>query len=101
MTAEQFADEQVRQAWVDQKGMTVLNMHSDAHRETNIDVFVTEPFDFDREYAAAYIQELVPGLKLPVASLDTLIEMKRLAGRAKDLADIEELVSIRERIRDQ
>ncbi|PXV64834.1 hypothetical protein C8D93_1116 [Sinimarinibacterium flocculans] len=79
----------------------MLNMHSDAHRETNIDVFVTEPFDFDREYAAAYIQELVLGLKLPVASLDTLIEMKRLAGRTKDLADIEELVSIRERIRDQ
>jgi hypothetical protein len=96
VTPEQFADADIRQSWIDQKGMMVLNLWSDAHRDTNIDVFVTEPFDFDTEYARAHVQELIPGSKLRVASLDTLIAMKRAAGRAKDLADIEELQNIQE-----
>lgn len=96
VSPEQFADADIRQSWIDQKGMMVLNLWSDAHRDTNIDVFVTEPFDFDMEYERALVQELIPGNQLRVASLDTLIAMKRAAGRAKDLADIEELQNIQE-----
>ncbi len=96
VTPEQFADSDVRQAWIEEKGMKVLNLWSDAHRETNIDLFVMEPFDFNAEYGRAYVQEFIPGSKLRVASLDTLIAMKRAAGRAKDLADIEELQNIQE-----
>lgn len=96
VSPEQFADADIRQSWIDQKGMMVLNLWSDAHRDTNIDVFVTEPFDFDTEYERAHVQELIPGNQLRVASLDTLIAMKRAAGRAKDLADIEELQNIQE-----
>lgn len=99
VTAEQFADANIRQAWIDQKGMVVLNLASDRHRETNIDFFVTEPFDFDLEYERAYRQELAPGLVLRLAGIDVLIEMKRKAGRAKDLADIEELIKIRDALR--
>ena len=75
--------------------MTVLNVHSDSHRETNVDVFVTEPFDFDDEYANAWLQELIPGAPLRVARIETIIAMKRLAGRQKDLADVEELMNIK------
>lgn len=96
VTPEQFADPDIRQAWIEQKGMKVLNLWSDAHRDTNIDIFVMEPFDFDAEYERAHVQELIPGSKLRVASLDTLITMKRAAGRRKDLADIEELLNIQE-----
>ncbi|MGH8528981.1 MAG: nucleotidyl transferase AbiEii/AbiGii toxin family protein [Nevskiales bacterium] len=100
VTAEQFADAAIRQAWIEQKGMMVLNLYSDQHRETNIDLFVTEPFDFDAEYENAYVQELAPGLKLRAAGLNVLIEMKRKAGRAKDLADIEQLLSIQKGLGD-
>lgn len=96
ITSEQFADPAMRQAWIEQKGMKVLNFWSDVHRETNIDVFVTEPFDFDAEYERAYVLEFIPGSKLRVASIATLIAMKRAAGRRKDLADIEELQNIQE-----
>jgi hypothetical protein len=95
VTAEQFADEALRKSWIDQKGMKVLNFNSDLHRETGVDVFVTEPFDFDDEYKNAYRQEFLPGITLRIARIDTLVAMKRLAGRAKDLADIEELLSIK------
>lgn len=99
ITAEQFADAEQRRAWIEQKGMKVLNPWSDGYRDTNVDIFATEPFDFDAEYERSYLQEFVPGVALHVASLDTLIEMKRIAGRAKDLGDIEELQNIQEALR--
>ena len=95
ITAEQFANEALRKSWIDEKGMQVLNFNSDRHRGTGVDVFVTEPFDFDDEYNNAYLQEFMPGITLRVARIDTLVAMKRVAGRAKDLADIEELLSIK------
>lgn len=100
VTADQFADDEVRQAWVEQKGMMVLNLHSDMHPETNIDLFATEPFDFDAEYERALVQELGPGLDLKVLRLDALLELKREAGRAKDLADVEELLLIKKGLQD-
>jgi hypothetical protein len=62
VTAEQFADEANRARWIREKGMQVLNFHSDVYRPFTVDVFVSEPFDFDREYEAAMQGELAPGL---------------------------------------
>lgn len=101
VTAAQFANPEIRNAWIEQKNMQVLNLVSEQHPETSIDLFVREPFDFDREYRNAFVQELAPGLTLRVASLDTLIEMKRQAGRDKDLMDVRQLSKIREAIHDK
>ena len=49
VSGPEFADPGQRGKWIREKGMTVLNFWSDAHRETPIDVFVTEPFDFEEE----------------------------------------------------
>jgi len=46
ITAEQFADPALRQQWREEKRMLVLKFWSDAHRETPVDVFIYEPFDF-------------------------------------------------------
>lgn len=64
ITAEQFANAELRRQWIRDKGMKVLNFFSDLHRETNIDVFVAEPFDFEREYANALQGELAPALSV-------------------------------------
>jgi hypothetical protein len=61
VTAEQFSDEVQRRKWISEKGMLVLCFHSDRHRETPLDVFVTEPFDFDSEYNAVPKPELSRG----------------------------------------
>src|SRR5512139_4094919 len=37
VTAEGFADPAQRARWMTEKGMTVLNFHSDRHRETPVD----------------------------------------------------------------
>jgi hypothetical protein len=56
-----------------------------------VDIFVYEPFDFAKEYAAALMLEVCADLLARVVSLDTLLKMKREAGRQQDLIDIEEL----------
>ena len=91
VTAEGFCDPVRRGRWIAEKGMTVLNFHSDVHRETPIDVFVTEPFDFREEHRLALAEELAPGVVVRIVRLSTLIRMKQAAGRAQDLADIAEL----------
>jgi hypothetical protein len=95
--AEQFAEAQTRANWIRDEGMQVLQLWSDAHPETPIDVFVNEPFDFDAEYARALVKELYGTVAVRFVSLPTLIEMKRAVGRPQDLIDVENL---NERVRD-
>ncbi len=91
VTAEGFADAQQRARWIAEKGMTVLNFYSDQHRETPIDVFASEPFDFQTEHDAALIDEIAPGVAIRIVRLETLLQLKRQSGRPQDLADIAEL----------
>lgn len=95
VTAEQFADLRQRQDWIKHKGMVVLNFHGSKHHGIPVDVFVTEPFDFDREYKVALRGEIRPGLEARFVSIPTLIKMKKLANRPKDLDDIEHLRLLR------
>ncbi len=95
VTPEQFAEPGERERWRRDKNMLVLKLWSDIHRTAPIDVFVYEPFDFQTEFAEAAWQDLEPDLKAPVIRLDTLLELKRSAGRLQDLADIEALDEIR------
>ncbi len=94
--AEDFADSELRQKWIREKGMKVLNFFSDLHRETNVDVFVTEPFDFQRESMDAMQGELSPGANVRFVSLPTLIAMKEAANRPRDIDDVQHLRWIQE-----
>ena len=94
VTMDEFADPQRRARLVADKNMMVLAFHSDLHRETRVDIFATEPFDFDTEYAAAKVEELATGTAVRIVRLKTLLRLKREAGRPQDLADIAELTSL-------
>lgn len=91
ITAELFVQPEQRRRWIEEKGMQVLNFHSNAHPETSVDVFVHEPFDFAREYAEAMQGELLPRVVVRFVSIPTLIRMKQVAGRVRDLDDIQHL----------
>jgi len=91
ITAEQFANPDMRQQWIDVKGMKVLNFFSDQHRETTLDMFVFEPFDFETEYSAAMQGELLSGLTARFVSIPALIRMKEAANRPRDVDDIQHL----------
>lgn len=91
ITPEQFADASVREVWIKEKGMMVLNLWSDVYRDTAVDIFVSEPFDFERAEAASLCESLDDGTPVRFADIPTLIQMKRSAGREKDLDDIRHL----------
>jgi hypothetical protein len=94
VTGLQFADASQRRQWIRQKRMQVLNFHSAQFPQAPVDVFVTEPFDFDAEYQSALRGRPVPGVSVRFVSIPTLIKMKRLANRPKDRDDIEHLRQI-------
>lgn len=94
VTADQFADRPTREGWIRDKGMVVLNMWSDEFSDTPVDVFVTEPFDFNKVYERAPCETLEDGTPFRFVDIRTLIEMKRRAGREKDLDDIRHLEMI-------
>ncbi|MGH7935864.1 MAG: nucleotidyl transferase AbiEii/AbiGii toxin family protein [Chthoniobacterales bacterium] len=100
ITAAQFADPILRESWVREKGMKVLQFYSDAHRETPIDVFVIEPFNFEKEYpramsGAVELQDQSPVVARYVA-IPALIAMKQAVGRPQDLDDVQHLRWIQE-----
>lgn len=94
ITADGFADPIQRAQWISDKGMTVLSFCSDQHRDTPVDVFVKEPFDFDSEYDMALVEEIAPGVFVRIVRLECLLRLKELAGRPQDLADVAGLRSL-------
>lgn len=86
----QFADEEIRRDWVENRNLMVFSMWHPQNPSIEIDLFAAPPIDPEEMLADAYYVT-VGELQIPVASRAHLIEMKRLAGRAQDLADIEAL----------
>lgn len=91
VTPEQFADPATRESWVRDKNMMVLQLWSDTHRETPIDLFAAEPFNFDDEYEHALIKPLYGQIAVRFVSVRTLLVMKQNAGRDQDKIDVEQL----------
>jgi hypothetical protein len=93
VTLGDFANPEIREGWIRDKGMMVFQMYSDQAR-MSVDIFVRYPLDFDDLWSQGTEIEL-PGASLRIASIDHLILMKREAGRAQDLIDIEKLQKIK------
>ncbi|MFM2197463.1 MAG: hypothetical protein RLZZ505_895 [Verrucomicrobiota bacterium] len=91
ITPAQFSDPENRRRWREEKNMLVLNLFNERHRRTPIDIFVTEPFNFETESQNALELPIDDITSIPIVSLPTLLEMKKAAGRSKDLLDIEYL----------
>jgi hypothetical protein len=91
VTPEQFADPALRETWRREKNMVVLQLWSDLHQRTPIDVFVYEPFDFKKELARALHLPVAGAELAPVVGYAALVALKKSAGRLQDLADIEKL----------
>lgn len=91
ITAEQFGNAALRESWIRDKGMQVLQFWSDRHIETPVDVFVTEPFRFEEEYERALVKPLHGAIDVRFVCISTLIRMKEAAGRPQDRIDVEHL----------
>jgi len=93
--AEAFADQELRDRWIREKGLAVFSLWSPAHPTLEIDLFVSEPFDFDAVYSRA-IRVPLEKIEATVIALEDLIALKRQVGRPRDLEDVVALESLRE-----
>jgi len=93
--AIEFADVNKREQWINEKGMQVFSMYQPKNPLLTIDLFVKQPIAYMDLLKNSVVMEL-DGINIRICSIDDLITMKNLAGRAKDLADIEKLTKIKE-----
>jgi hypothetical protein len=84
--AEAFADPVLREQWIREKGPLEL------------DLFVSEPFDFDAVYARA-LRVPLERVEATVIALEDLIALKRDVGRPRDQEDVSALESLRDALR--
>jgi hypothetical protein len=91
----QFADADTRLRWVRERNLTVFSLHDPTDPRRAVDLFAEPPLPFEELWAAADVLR-IDDVTVRVASVDHLIAMKELAGRAQDLADIEALRSLRD-----
>ena len=90
VTIEEFMDSTTREKWAREKGMIVLNLFSEKEDPCAIDLFIREPFPFDETFAKA-VPSAVNGVPFRYVDLNTLIHMKKEAGRPVDLEDVRHL----------
>jgi hypothetical protein len=91
ITPKGFADKKNRKMWVKNKNMQALQFYSNAHKETPVDILVDEPFLFKKEYKKALVKLMGGNFQVRFVSLNTLLDMKKAAGRPKDLSDVDDL----------
>ena len=92
--AEDFANDEARAKWREEKGLTVFSLWSPSHPGTEVDLFVEEPFDFEEAWSRRLDAVLDDGTTVHVVGLDDLRSLKQNSGRPKDLDDIERLDEI-------
>jgi hypothetical protein len=88
-----FADPERRQDWLRNRNMLVFPLWDPANPLRSVDVFVDEPVEFGALLGDSVVKDL-DGLSVRIASIPHLIAMKRLAGRPRDLEDIDKLQQI-------
>jgi len=87
-----FANEAIRGEWTGKRNLQVFSLHAPTPNGLVVDLFASLPFDFDVEWAER-TEVAFPGVGplVPVVRLETLLEMKRKAGRPVDLDDLKAL----------
>ena len=88
-----FAIRAKREEWIATKGLTVFSMHGTSGLPIEIDIFVREPFAFDDLWGKRIVRE-VNGTPIHIIDKNSLITLKQLSGRPKDLEDIEALMRL-------
>lgn len=87
---KQFAEPELRQQWIETKGMQVFSLWDPKGELPVLDVFVNYPLDFSKLLDES-VEVDIGGLKTRIASVEHLMAMKSGTGREKDERDITEL----------
>lgn len=95
VSLESFADPEIRSRWIEEKNLQVFSLWNEDPGSFEVDLFVTEPFDFDQAHARA-VRVPLESTRVTVVSREDLIRLKLQAGRPADRQDIEALEALAE-----
>jgi predicted nucleotidyltransferase len=95
VTKEQFIDSKERAKWKKEKGMIVFSFVQIKPPFNIIDMLVGEPISFSGVYKQKTYGR-IRNIKVPIISIDHLIELKSKAARSRDLEDIANLREIKD-----
>lgn len=88
--ARDFANREKRESWISEKGLTVFSLYGNTGIPIEVDLFVREPIDFNKLWNKKVDRD-IDGVTIHVIDKNSLIELKKLSGRPKDLEDIKAL----------
>jgi hypothetical protein len=94
--AADLLDPANRLMWKQEKNLIAFPFHNPARPFECVDVLIHAPLDFDAAWSRRARRD-VAGTEVPLLGLQDLIEQKRLAGRAQDLADVQALERLQRR----
>jgi predicted nucleotidyltransferase len=83
-------DPEKRRTWHEEKNMEVFSFYDPAKPLALLDVMIHELIAYPRIKRNAVIMAVGP-VRIPVASIDDLIALKKISGRPQDLEDIKAL----------
>ena len=95
----ELADPKKRKYWQKKKNMKAFSFQHPDDPFMVIDVVINDPVDFEKAFDERQIFDQWDA-KISVVSVETLIELKKMAGRPQDLSDIKMIRRIQE-LRDE
>ena len=96
VSPEEFADKAVREKWIREKHMRAFSLVDPTNPMRVVDLLLKPEVPFEQLLARSQ-EVMLSSTKVRIAAIDDLIALKRQAGRPQDLADIEQLETIRRR----
>ncbi|MBF0349401.1 MAG: hypothetical protein HQM11_00125 [SAR324 cluster bacterium] len=84
-----------RREWIEEKNMKVFSLIRHNNPMETIDLMIHCPLEFESIYERRLLMPFRQ-IEIPVASIPDLIELKKWAGRERDLIDIKALKKIQE-----
>jgi predicted nucleotidyltransferase len=90
-----LADEKKRRIWIREKNMKAFSFYHEKEAIGEIDVLIDLPVPYEELRERAKVFD-VEGTRVPVVSVQDLIDLKLRAGRQQDLSDAEHLKTVLE-----
>lgn len=87
---EALLDPDRRKYWQDEKSMEIFSFYSPDQPLALLDIMIHEPIAYQRLKNNAVVMT-VGTIRVPVASINDMIELKKISGRPQDLEDIKAL----------
>jgi len=90
-----LTDEKKRGSWIFEKNMKAFSFYHEKEAIGEIDLLIDLPAPYGEFRKRAMVFD-IEGTKVPVISIQDLIDLKSRAGRQQDFSDVEHLKSILE-----